>query len=174
MDWHPSSPCGSDIHFLCLVHSDGNFVLETLSVAYKKQKSFRGGNYCCSMRWFRRCSKAQPGNETTWAPNSCMSWNFYFCKWAGQALASWSHAESLAHRHGRQWIFGWICLFLKTLHSSLICQNHTCFVHPIDWFLLHAPLWEIWLLQTESHAVKGLQWENTVAAKLWKSPADNS
>lgn len=65
-------------------------------------------------------------------------------------------------------------IFKKCYTVVLVCQNHTWFAHHTDSFLLHAPLWEVWLLQAEIHAVQDPQQENTVVAKLRKSPAVNS
>ena len=134
MDWHPGSPYGGDrLSFLWLVHSHGTFNLSRrpFRVFYKKQKSSRGRNYCCSTQWFRRCSKPQSEKETTWAPTSSMSWHFDFsCESAIRASASWSHAESLTHIHRGQSIFGWICFFLKMLHSSINMPNPYLFCSP--------------------------------------------
>lgn len=53
--------------FHVLVHSHGTcYLYQTpFSVFYKKQELSRGRHYCCSMWWFRRCSKPQLGKEMT-------------------------------------------------------------------------------------------------------------
>lgn len=123
----------TDFPFLGLVHSRGIFNLSWIHFQCftRSRKAPGGRSYCCSMRWFRRCSKPQPGKEVTWALTSSTSWPFHFsCESASRASASWTHAESLTHIQRGQSIFGWSCYFLKMLHSSINTPKPYLFCSP--------------------------------------------
>lgn len=51
----------------------------------------------------------------------------FLSRGSGRALASWSHAGSLTQTHRGQSIFGWICCFLKILHSSISMPKPSLF-----------------------------------------------
>lgn len=125
LDWHPGSHAEvTDFHVL--VHSPGTcYLYQTpFPVFYKKQKISRGRHYCCSMWWFRRCSKPQLGKEMTPALTSCFTSPLMAELWpAGATLGAWLRLI------GENQLLAGFAVFKKYYTALLVCQNHTCSPH---------------------------------------------